>query len=386
MKSRKPASRKALLAGAAIALSATAAQPQTQDITVGVVLATSGAGSAVGVPSRNALALWPTEIGGRKLKLVIQDDRSDPSVGTSIARRLVSEDKVDVIVGGSLTPGSVAIAAVANEAEVPHLTLAPAVLNDKLSIWSFNLPPSTNLMASAVFRHMGKTNVKSVGYIGFSDVWGDQWLGALKNYAAKSGVKITAEERFGRADTSVAGQVLRLISSSPDAILVGGTSSAAGLVQKTIIENGFKGTVYHTHGAATRDFIRVAGKDGERAIAPAGPSAVAEELPANNLSKVPGTAFAAGYESKYGAGTRTPFAAHLYDGALVLQKAVPVALQKAQPGTKEFRIALKQAMEGIQELPGAQGVLNYSATNHDGMDERAGVLVVVKDGRWRYLQ
>jgi branched-chain amino acid transport system substrate-binding protein len=185
MQSRKPPFLKALLASAAIALGATAAQAQTQDITVGVVLATSGAGSAVGVPTRNAVALWPAEIGGRKLKLVIQDDRSDPAAGTSIARRLVSEDKVDVIVGGSLTPGSLAIAAVANEAEVPHMTLAPTVLNEKLSTWSFNLPPTTNLMASAVFEHMARAKVQSVGYIGFTDVWGDQWLGELKNQAAK---------------------------------------------------------------------------------------------------------------------------------------------------------------------------------------------------------
>jgi branched-chain amino acid transport system substrate-binding protein len=383
MHSRNPLSVKALLAGAALALAAAATQ--AQDITVGVVLATSGPGSAVGVPTRNAVALWPTEIAGHKLKLVIQDDRSDPAAATSIARRLVSEDKVDVIVGGSLTPGSLAIAAVANEAQVPHLTLSPTVLNQKLSAWTFNLPPTTKLMASAVFEHMDKAKVKSVGYIGFSDVWGDQWLGELKDYANRSGVKVTAEERFGRADTSVSGQVLRLISSKPDAILVGGTSSAAGLVQKTLVENGFKGTIYHTHGAVTRDFVRIAGKDGEGAIAPAGPSAVAEELPGSNPSKAPGMAFVTGYEAKYGAGTRTPFAAHLFDAGLVLQKAIPLALAKAQPGTKEFRVALKQAIETVKDLPASQGVLNYSASNHNGMDERARVLVVVKDGSWKYL-
>lgn len=374
----------ALLAGAAMALAATAAT--AQDITVGIVLATSGAGSAVGVPTGNAVALWPTEIGGRKLKLIIQDDRSDPAADTSIARRLASEDKVDVIVGGSLTPGSLAIAAVANEARVPHLTLSPTVLDAKLADWSFNLPPTTSLMASAVFEHMAKSNVKSVGYIGFSDAWGDQWLGELKNHAAKTGMKITAEERFGRADTSVTGQVLRLISSKPDAILVGGTSSAAGLVQKTLKENGFTAPIYHTHGATTRDFIRIAGHDAEGAIAPAGPSAVADELPANNATKAPGVAFLTAYEPKYGAGSRTPFAAHMFDASLVLQRAVPLALQKAQPGTQEFRVALKHAIESIRELPASQGVLNYSPTNHNGMDSRARVLVVVKDGRWRYLQ
>ena len=371
---------------AALALAGLAAQAQAQDITIGVILATSGAGSAVGVPTRNALALWPTEIGGHNLKLIVQDDRSDPAAATSIARRMASEDKVDVIVGGSLTPSALAISVVAAEAEVPQLTLSPTVLNEKSAAWAFNLPPGTNLMASAVLEHMAKTGIKSVGFLGFSDVWGDQWLGELKSHAASSGIKITAEARCGRADTSVTGQVLRIIASKPDAVLVGATSSAAGLVQKTLIENGYKGAIYHTHGAVTRDFLRIAGKDGEGAIAPAGPSAVAEELPADNLSKAPGLAFVKGYEDKNGIGTRTPFAAHAYDASLVLLKAVPIALNKAQPGTKEFRVALKQALEGIKELPAAQGVINYSASNHYGMDNRSRVLVTVQGGRWKLLR
>lgn len=374
---------KTVLASAILAIAGTV---QAQDITVGVILATSGPGSAVGVPSRNVLSQWPTEIAGRKLKVVVQDDRSDPAAGTSIARRMATDDKVDVIVGGSLTPGSLAIAAVANEVEVPHLTLSPTVLTERNGVWTFNLPPTSSLMASALFEHMGTAGVKTVGYIGFSDVWGDQWLGELKSHAAKGSVRITGEERFGRADTSVAGQVLRLISARPDAILVGGTSSAAGLVQKALVENGYKGTIYHTHGATTREFIRVAGKDGEGAIAPAGPSTVAEELPEANASKAAGLAFVKGYEARHGAFSRTPFAAHTYDAALVLEKAVPAALQKAQPGTPEFRSALKQAMEAIRELPVSQGVINYAPGNHNGMDERARVLVVMKDGAWRYLR
>lgn len=375
--------KRALLA-TGIALAASVAQ--AQDITVGVILATTGPGSAVGIPTRNAVALWPDEIGGHKLKLLIQDDRSDPSVATSIGRRLATEDKVDVIVGGSLTPSALALAAVATETEVPFFTVAPTILTEANAPWSFNVMPLTDLMASALFAHMDKANARSVGYIGFSDVWGDQWLAELRKYSQQSGVKITAEERFGRADTSVSGQVLRLISSRPDVILVGGTSGAAGLVQKALVENGFKGTIYHTHGATTRDFIRIAGRHGDGAIAPAGPSIVAEELPADNVSKPAGVAFTKAYEGQHGASTRTPFAAHAYDAGLVLQHVIPIALQKAQPGTKEFRVALKRAIEGVREFPVAQGVLNFSTTNHNGMDERARVLITVKEGSWRYLQ
>jgi len=373
-----------MLALAGFGLASAAAQ--AQDITVGVILATTGAVSNLGIPARNELALWPTEIAGRKLKVIVQDDRSDPSAATSIARRMATEDNVDVIVGGSGTPSSLAISAVANETEVPHLTLSPTVLNDKNMAWSFNLPPQTKLMASIVFEHMTKANVKSIGYIGFSDDWGDQWLGELKQYASRSGVKITAEERYGRADTSVSGQVLRLIASKPDVILVGGSSSAAGLVQKTLRENKYSGTIYHTHGAVTGDFIRIAGKDGAGAIAPAGPSAVAEELPTSNPSKAAGMSFVQAYEAKYGAGNRIPAAAHMYDAPIVLQKALPIALQKAQPGSPQFRVALKQALETIKDLPGAQRVLSFSATDHNGSDTRSLVLVTVRDGGWKLVR
>jgi branched-chain amino acid transport system substrate-binding protein len=278
------------------------------------------------------------------------------------------------------------ISAVANETEVPHFTLSPVVLTDKNGIWSFNLAQPTETMASALFEHMDKARVKSIGYIGFSDVWGDQWLGELKKYAAKSGVKITAEERFGRADTSVSGQVLRLMSTNPDVVLVGGSLSASGLVHKSLVESNYKGTIYHTHGAAVAPFLRIAGAAGEGAIAPAGPCTVAEELPGTNASKGIAMAFAKTYEAKYGAGTRTPFAAHMYDGAIVLQKAVPIALQKAKPGTKAFRAALKLAVESIRELPVTEGVYNYTAADHNGTDQRSRVLVVVKGGAWRFLQ
>lgn len=386
MTSKRFSALRSTIAMGSLAVAIGTGPVQAQEITVGIVLAISGAGSAVGVPTRNATTFWPTELGGRQVKMIVQDDRSDPSVATSTARRLAMDDKVDVIVGGSLTPGSVAISAVANEVGVPHLTLSPTVLTEKNAAWSFNLPHSTNLMASAVFEHMMRNDVKTVGYIGFSDVWGDQWLGELKRHAETSGTKVTAEERFGRADTSVAGQVLRLISTRSDAILVGGTSSAAGLVHKTLIENGYKGRIYHTHGAVTRDFLRVAGRFGEGAIAPAGPSAVAEELPAAHPSKGPANDFVKRYESEFGAGTRTPFAAHLYDSGLVLGKAIPSALKKAQPGTPEFRVALKEALEQIRDLPASQGVINYRPNDHYGMDERARVLATVKQGKWTYMQ
>lgn len=363
-----------------------AAPALAQDITVGVLVSTSGPGSAVGIPTRNALALWPTEIAGRKLNVIVQDDRSDSAVATQIARRLAVDEKADVLIGSSLTPANVSVSAVATETQTPHLTLAPIVMTVERNPWTFNIPALSSNMAAGVFDHMTKNGVKTVGYIGFSDTWGDQWLDELKAFAAKGSVKITGEERFGRADTSVAGQALRLIAANPDAILVGGTSSAAGLVQNQLRELNYKKPIYHTHGAVTKDFIRIAGKAGEGAIAPSGLSAVAEDLDDGLPNKAPAMAFVTGYESKHGAGTRTTFAAQIYDAAIVLQKAVPIALTKAQPGTKEFKLALKQAIEGLKDVAGSQALFNYTPSDHSGTDARSRVMVVVKDGTWRSLR
>jgi branched-chain amino acid transport system substrate-binding protein len=352
------------------------------DIVIAVPVSISGPGSSVGTPNRNATTLWPTEIGGEKLKVIVQDDRSDPTEASTVARRMIEEDKVDVIVGGSLVPVSLAINAVANEKKVPFLMLSPTPWQAGRDTWSFNLPQSVPLMASAVFDDMKKKGIKSVGFIGFSDSWGDQWLAALKGFAEKNSVKVVDEERYGRADTSVQGQTLKLLSSHPDAILVGGTSTAAALPQLALREISFTGPIYHTHGAVGAPFLKIAGDAADGALAPSGPALIAEDLPATSPVAKPAHDFIAAYEGKFGAGTRTPFAAHGYDASIILGKAIPIALKTAKPGTPEFRAALRDAIEGLHDVAATQGVYTFSPTDHLGLDDRARILVVVKDGQW----
>jgi branched-chain amino acid transport system substrate-binding protein len=353
------------------------------EIVIAVPLSISGPGSSVGTPNRNATTLWPTEIGGEKLKVIVQDDRSDPTEASTVARRMIEEDKVDVIVGGSLVPVSLAINAVANEKKVPFLMLSPTPWQAGRDQWSFNLPQSVPLMASAVFDDMKKRGIRSVGFIGFSDSWGDQWLAALKGFAAKNEVKVVDEERYGRADTSVQGQTLKLLSSQPDAILVGATSTAAALPQLALREVGYAGLIYHTHGAVGAPFLKIAGDAADGALAPSGPALIAEDLPATSPIAKPAHDFITAYEGKFGAGTRTPFAAHSYDASIILGMAIPVALKTAKPGTPEFRAALRDAIEGLHDVAATQGVYTFSPTDHLGLDERARILVVVKDGKWR---
>ncbi|MGJ7555167.1 ABC transporter substrate-binding protein [Variovorax sp. RB3P1] len=356
------------------------------DITIGVVQPLTGPASGLGIPVKNGIAIWPKTIAGETLKVVVLDDATDPTTGVKDAQRLVTEDKVDVIVGSSATPVAIPMADVTAEAGTPQLSTAPAGLPPGKDKWFFRLPQSNDVMAFAVVSHMKKQNVKTVGFLGYTDAYGELWLKALTAEAAKNGIKIVATERFARADTSVTGQVLKLTSANPDAILIVASGSGAGMPQKAVMERGYKGKVYQTHAAATQDLMRTAGKDAEGTFVVSGPATVAEQLPDSHPSKAAAVAFVQGYEKAYGPGSRNQFAGHAADALTVLEKAVPVALKKAKPGTPEFRAALRDALEGMGRTVLAHGVLNWTAQDHWGYTTETGVMLKVVNGAFKVEQ
>lgn len=372
---------------AAAALLAAAALPQAAlaEIKVGVTIAATGPAAALGVPAKNTFALWPSEIGGQKVTVIVLDDAGDPNQATTNARRLITEDKVDVIVGSSTTPPTLAVAGVAFENEVPHFTQAPAEFPPGREKWSFVMAQKVALVAQPVFEHMKANKVTTVGYIGFSDSWGDLWVRQFKALAEPMGLKMVAEERYARPDTSVAGQALKLVAAKPDAILVGASGTGAALPQIALRERGFTGLIYQTHGAVTKDFIRIAGKSAEGVILPSGPPVVAELLP-DSPQKAVGIGLWKLYEGKHGPDTRTQFAGHAWDVQELLKRVVPVALKKAKPGTKEFRAAIRDALETEKEIPASHGVYNFTPTDHFGLDQRGRVLLTVKDGTWALVK
>ena len=376
------------IAGLAVALAAVLALPGAAlaQIKVGVTVAATGSAAALGVPARNTFTeLWPKEIAGQKLTVILLDDASDPGQATTNARRLVSEENVDVLIGSSITPSSMAVAGVALENAVPHFTQSPVGLPPGRDKWTFMMPQKVSLMAKAVFDHMKANKATTVGYIGFSDSWGDLWVKEFKAIGEPMGLKMVAEERYARADTSVAGQALKLVAAKPDVVLVGASGTGAALPQIALRERGFKGTIYHTHGAVTKDFIRIAGKSAEDVVLPSGPLVVADLLPDSPQKKVAMEHLKA-YEAKYGAGTITQFSGHAFDVLQILERTVPVALKKAKPGTKEFREAMLAAIEGEKEIPASHGVYNFTSSDHAGLDDRGRVLLTVKDGTWALVK
>ncbi len=353
------------------------------DITIGVILPLTGPASGLGIPVNNQVKLWPTSIGGEKLKVIVLDDGTDPTTGIKDAKRFVTEDKVDVIVGSVATPVAIPVSGVAAEAETVQLSLSPIELPAGKDGWTFRLPQSNTVMAHAMVGHMKKLGIKTVGFLGYTDAYGESWLRDFTPEAEKNGIKVIAAERFARADTSVTAQALKLVAANPDAMLIVASGSGAAMPHKAIVERDFKGKIYQTHAAASRDLMRVGGKDVEGAYVVSGPAVVAVQLPDSHPSKKVALTYVAQYEKAYGPGSRNQFAAHGYDAFSVLEKAVPIALKKAKPGTKEFRAALRDALEGMGRTVVAHGVLNWTKDDHWGYTPETGVMLKVVNGDWK---
>jgi branched-chain amino acid transport system substrate-binding protein len=362
------------------------ASAQSNEIVIGITISTTGPAAALGIPERNALEFVPTEIGGVKLKVIVLDDGGDPTTATTNARRFVTEAKADIIMGSATTPPTIAVSTVANETGVPHFGLAPMPFTPARDKWSVDMPQPIPIMGKVLYEHMKKNNIKTVGFIGYSDSYGDLWLNDLKAQGGPMGLQVTAEERYARPDTSVAGQVLKLVAANPDAILVGASGTAAALPQIALRERGYKGLIYQTHGAASMDFVRIAGKAAEGVLMASGPVMAPEGQPDSALTKKPGLALDAAYEAKYGPNSRSQFAGHSYDAFEVLKRVIPVALKDAKPGTPEFREAIRKALLSEKEMAASQGVYNFTETDRYGLDDRSRILLTVKDGKYEVVK
>jgi branched-chain amino acid transport system substrate-binding protein len=369
------------LVAVAVTLLATAAQA---DITIGISLPLTGPASGLGIPMNNYIKLWPTEIAGEKLKVIVLDDATDPTKGVSNAKKFVTEDKVDIIMGSAATPVAIAMADTAAESGTPQFMFSPAVLPTGKDHWAFRLPQGTAVMAHAMIEHMEKNGVKTVGFLGYTDAYGESWLTDFKAQSQQlGGPQVVAVERFARADTSVTGQALKLVAANPDAMLIVASGSGAAMPHKGVVERGYKGKIYQTHAAASRDLVRVGGKDVEGAFVTSGPAVIPEQLPASHPSKALAADFVAKYEKAYGAGSRNQFGGHAYDAIVVLEKVLPGALKKAKPGTKEFRAAIRDGVETMGRTVVSHGVLNYTKDNHWGFTTETGVILKVVNGDWK---
>ncbi|ABB09402.1 ABC transporter substrate-binding protein [Burkholderia lata] len=380
-----PALLRRAAAGALVLACATA----HADLKVGVDLSSTGPAAAIGITSKNAILMWPKTIAGQPVQVTVLDDASDPGTAVRNIRKLVDEDHVDVVVGPNITPAALAALDAVAAGQTPMITLvgSGAIVEPQegARTWAFKMAQSDSAMADVMTRYVANHGVKTVGFIGFADSYGDSWLNEFTRFADLRKIRVVATERFNRTDASVTGQALKLIAAKPDAILIAGSGTPAVLPQRTLIERGYKGSIYQTHGIATPEFIKLGGKDVDGTLFPTQPVVVARTLPADHPARKAALAFVDAYEAKYGAGTVTQFAGDAAGVYPRLADAVGRALKAAQPGTPAFRAALRRELERAHELVVPNGVVNTSDKDHVGLDQRASVMGIVKQGRFVYL-
>ncbi|EKS69214.1 extracellular ligand-binding receptor [Burkholderia sp. SJ98] len=372
---------------AVAALSAVISNQVLADVKIGVTVSATGPAASLGIPEKNTVSLLPKEVAGQKVEYIVLDDATDSTQAVKNARKLTSEDHVDALVGSTVVPNSLAMTDIAAETHTPMISMAAAASivepMDAKKAWVFKTPQNDILMATAIAQHMSNHGVKTVAFIGFSDAYGESWFKEFSKAADLAKLKIVANERFARNDASVTGQVLKTMSQNADAVLIAGAGTPAALPQKTLKERGYKGKIYQTHGVANNDFLRVCGKDCEGTFLPAGPLLVAEQLPDSNPVKQAALTYKKAYEGAYGAGSVSTFGGHAWDAGLILQRAIPIALKKGQPGTPAFREALRAAIEETKNLPASHGIFNMSPNDHSGLDQRARVMVEIVGGKWK---
>jgi branched-chain amino acid transport system substrate-binding protein len=357
-------------------------------VKIGLMVSATGPTSAIGIPQRNTAALLPTRIGDATVEYFQLEDGGDTTRAVQNAKKLIGENNVDALIGPSTTPNAFAILDIIAEAKVPLLatvgTQAVVEPVDAKKRWVFKTTQNDDLIAAALLKHMVKNNVKTVGFIGFNDPYGENWYKVFGTLAERAGIRIIASERYARADQSVMGQVLKLIAAKPDAILIAAVGGPAVLPQATLFDQGYKGRIYQTHAVATDDFIKLGKEKVEGTVLAAGSMLVIDDIADTDPIKKVALIYIGAYEKQFGQKPAT-FGANTYDSGLILQHAIPSALKVARPGSEAFRSALRDAIEQERDVVGCQGVFNMSPTNHNGMDERARVLVTVKDGRFRLL-
>ena len=357
-------------------------------VRIGLMVSATGPTSAIGIPQKNTGDILPKKIGDATVEYISLEDGGDATRAVQNVKKLIQENNIDALIGPSTTPNAFAILDVIAESKVPMMaTVGTSAVVEPLDAkkrWVFKTTQNNDLIAAALLKHMAKNGVKTVGFIGFNDPYGDNWLKVFTALGDKAGVRVAAAERFSRTDQSVTGQTLKLLAAKPDAMLIAAVGGPAVLPQATLRDQGYTGPIYQTHAVATEDFIKLGKDKVEGTILAAGPMLVIDEIADSNPTKKVAQTYIAAYQKQFGSVPAT-FGANTWDAGLLLERAVPAALKAGKPGTEAFRVALRDALEQEREVIGCQGIFNMSATNHNGMDERARVLVTVRDGKFRLV-
>lgn len=356
------------------------------DINIGVLMSSTGPAATIGNAEKNGAGFGPAEIAGQKVNYIAVDEASDTTAAVTGLKKLIQESNIDALIGPTTTPGSFAVTDTAAEAKVTVITMAPtnALVSpvDAKRRWVFKTTPNDEHEATPLFENMKKAGVKRLAVIGFADPYGESWSKVAADFAKRGGIEIVADEKYARTDTSVVGQVLKIVAAKPDAVLIAASAAPAALPVLQLREKGYRGALYGTLGATFGDFRKLTGARGEGIFVPLSPAIGADSFPDSYPAKKAALEFIAKYEGKYGADTRNIFAGSGYDAAILIARAAPEALKAGKPGTPEFREALRTGIENLKGVMASRGEYNMGSDNHTGLDQSSLLLGKLDQGKW----
>lgn len=376
-----------LLAGAsfALALGAGAAGAAEPPIKIGAFLSATGAAAFLGDPELKTLEMYVEEINksggviGRKLELVAYDDGGDAEKARTFAKRLIEQDQVDVIVGGTTTGTTMAVVPLVEQARVPLVSLAGAVvIIEPVKKWVFKTPHTDRMACEKIFTDMKARGFTKIGMIsgsgGFDKSMRQECLGVAKNF----GITIAADETYGASDTDMTAQLTKIRNAQVQAVVNPGFGQGPAIVTKNYRQLGMTMPLYQSHGVASKQFIELAGAAAEGVRLPAAALLVAELLPDSDKQKPVVVGYKKAYEARYKTEVST-FGGHAYDGLFI----VVDALKRAKTTDKE---KLRTAIEETKGYIGTAGVVNMSAKDHMGLDLTAFRMLEIKNGDWTLVQ
>ena len=376
---------KKLVAGAAVTLAAFGAMA-ADPIKIGSVLSVTGPAAFLGDPELKTLQQYVEDINkkggiiGRQLQLVHYDDGSDANKANGFAKRLIDDDKVDVIVGGTTTGATMSMVPLVEKAGVPFISLAGAVvIIEPVKKHVFKTPHTDRMAAEKVFEDMKKRGLTKVALLSETSGFGQSGKKETEAVAGKYGITLVANETYGPKDTDMSPQLTKIKNTAGvQAVFVFGLGQGPAIVTKNYKQLGISLPLYHAHGVASEEFIKLAGPAAEGVRLPAAALLVADKLPANDPQKKVAVDYTKAFQDRWKTDV-SAFGGHAYDGLMIVVDAIKRA------GTTD-KAKVRDAIESTKGYIGTGGVVNMSATDHMGLDLSAFRMLEVKNGDWSLVQ
>ena len=378
-------SMKKLVAGTALVLGAfgaIAAEP----IKIGSVLSVTGPAAFLGDPELKTLQLYVDDINkkggviGRPLQLVHYDDGSDANKANSFAKRLIEDDKVDILVGGTTTGSTMSMVPLAEKSGTPFVSLAGAVvIIEPVKKFVFKTPHTDRMAAEKVFEDMKKRGITKVALLSETSGFGASGKKETEAVAGKYGITLVANETYGPKDTDMSPQLTK-IKGTPgvQAVFVFGLGQGPAIVTKNYKQLGITLPLYQSHGVASDEYLKLAGPAAEGVRLPSPAQLIPEKLPASDPQKPVVTAYENAYKAAYKQDVST-FGGYAYDGLMLAVDAI-----KRANSTDKAKV--RDALESTKGFVGTSGTFNMSPTDHMGLDLSAFRMLEVKGGDWVIVQ